>query len=99
MIHYFQSFYFILSLFLLGYIVAAIAKYFHSKREYPVNCDVIYKPEKKDSVYSAHYLLSDMDPYQTEIRMNYQPDTIDNKYHERVLDNMINDENVVRNKL
>ena len=98
MIHYFQSFYFLLSLFLLGYLVIAIAKYNRTSLEYPVDCTVVYKPQKMDIdiLDSSHAMFSDLDPYNKQFE--YLPPVTNpfvHSEHETVIKNMINDENTV----
>ena len=96
MIHYFHSFYFLLSLFLLGYLVVTIARYNNVKREYSVDCNVIYKPEGEETFVHQHYSFSDLDKDQT-VSNGYLP--IKNRHinedHERAIQQMTMDEHIV----
>lgn len=101
MIHYFQNFYFLLSLFLLGYLVMAIAKYNHSKRDYTRDCTVIYKAKQIDTdiLEQSDYMFSDLDPFMKKVEYDMSPkQRIVNQDHEDVIQNMTNDVHVVTNK-
>lgn len=100
MIHYFQNFYFLLSLFLLGYLVIAIARYNQNKREYARDCTVVYKPKQENTDISeqSHYLFSDLDPFMKMFETDLSPkQRIVNQDHEDVIQNMTNDVHVITN--
>jgi len=101
MIHYFQNFYFLLSLFLLGYLVIAIAKYNRNTREYTKDCTVVYKPKQMDTdiVEQSDYMFSELDPFMKRFETDLSPkQRIVNQDHEDIIQNMTNDIHVVTNK-